>query len=207
MKKSGAILSFTKMNNEIFTIGYSTFSLEVFLNTLKKYRINAVADVRSQPYSKFKPEFNHETLKKELSKNNIAYVFLGEECGARVNNPKCYIDGKVSYDLVAQTPKFKNGLERIKKGMKKYNIVLMCAEKDPITCHRAILVCRNLQSAGIKIKHILSNGRVEKHKNSEQRLLSLFNLNHPELFRSDEQRLNDAYSQQADKIAYKIAEP
>jgi uncharacterized protein (DUF488 family) len=195
------------MNNEIFTIGYSTFSLEVFINTLQKYKINALADVRSQPYSQFKPEFNRETLKEELSKNNIAYVFLGDECGARVDNPKCYVDGKVSYDLVAQTPNFQKGLERIKKGMEKYNIVLMCAEKDPITCHRTILVCRHLQFSGIKIKHILSDGKVEEHKDSEHRLLMLFNLNHPELFRSDEQRLNDAYSRQGKKIAYQIAQP
>lgn len=207
MKKSGATLSLAKMNNEIFTIGYSTFSLDVFINTLKKFQINAVADVRSQPYSQFKPEFNRDCLKEELSKNNIAYVFLGEECGARVDDQKCYVNGKVNYDLVAQNQKFKNGIERIKKGMEKYNIVIMCAEKDPITCHRTILVCRNLQFDGVTIKHILSNGRVEEHKDSEQRLLRLFKLNHPDMFRSDEQRLNDAYSLQGEKIAYETAEP
>lgn len=195
------------MNKEIFTIGYSSFSLKVFLNTLKKYKITAVADVRSQPYSQFKPEFNRENLKEELYKNNIAYAFLGEECGARVDDPKCYIDGKVNYELVAKNPTFKKGLERIIKGMEKFSIALMCAEKDPITCHRTILVCRNLQSAGVEIKHILSNGRVEKHKDSEQRLMRLFNLNHPDMFRSEEQRLEDAYSLQGEKIAYEIAEP
>lgn len=206
MRKSDATLSVTKMNKEIFTIGYSSFSLEVFLNTLKKYKITAVADVRSRPYSQFKPEFNRESFKEKLSKENIAYVFLGEECGARVDDPECYINGKVNYDLVAQNQKFKNGIERIKKGMEKHNIVLMCAEKDPITCHRTILVCRNLQSAGVKIKHILSNGKIEKHKDSEHRLLRLFKLNHPEMYRSDEQRLNDAYSRQGEKIAYETAE-
>lgn len=195
------------MNKELFTIGYSSFSLKVFLNTLKKYKITAVADVRSQPYSQFKPEFNRENLKEELYKNNIAYAFLGEECGARVDDPKCYIDGKVNYELVAKNPTFKKGLERIIKGMEKFSIALMCAEKDPITCHRTILVCRNLQSAGVEIKHILSNGRVEKHKDSEQRLMRLFNLNHPDMFRSEEQRLEDAYSLQGEKIAYEIAEP
>jgi uncharacterized protein (DUF488 family) len=195
------------MNKDIFTIGYSSFSLEVFIKTLKKYKITAVADVRSQSYSQFKQEFNRENLKEKLSKSNIAYVFLGEECGARVDDQNCYIDGKVNYDLVGQNQKFKSGLERIKKGMEKYNIVLMCAEKDPITCHRTILVCRNLQFAGIQIKHILSNGRFENHKDSEQRLLRLFNFSQPDMFRSDEQRLNDAYSRQAEKIAYEIAEP
>lgn len=196
-----------KMNKNIFTIGYSSFSLEAFIETLKKYKISAVADVRSTPYSQFKPEFNRESLKEELSKNNIAYVFLGEECGARVNDPNCYINGKVDYDLVAKSQKFKVGIERIKRGMEKYKIVLMCAEKDPITCHRTILICRNLHYASIQINHILSDGRCENHKDSELRLLKLFNLSDPDLFRSDEQRLNDAYSRQGEKIAYEIAEP
>ena len=196
-----------KMSKNIFTIGYSSFSLEAFIETLKKYKISAVADVRSTPYSQFKPEFNRESLKEELSKNNIAYVFLGEECGARVNDPNCYINGKVDYDLVAKSQKFKVGIERIKRGMEKYNIVLMCAEKDPITCHRTILICRNLHYASIQINHILSDGRCENHKDSELRLLKLFNLSDPDLFRSDEQRLNDAYSRQGEKIAYEIAEP
>lgn len=196
-----------KMSKNIFTIGYSSFSLEAFIETLKKYKISAVADVRSTPYSQFKPEFNRESLKEELSKNNIAYVFLGEECGARVNDPNCYINGKVDYDLVAKSQKFKAGIERIKRGMEKYKIVLMCAEKDPITCHRTILICRNLHYASVQINHILSDGRCENHKDSELRLLKLFNLSDPDLFRSDEQRLNDAYSRQGEKIAYEIAEP
>jgi len=207
LKKSDVILSVKTMNKEIFTIGYSSFSLEVFISTLKQYKIEAVADVRSQPYSQFKPEFNREVLKEVLSKNKIAYVFLGEECGARLDDPKCYINGKVNYDLVAQNQIFQNGLERIKKGMEKFQIVLMCAEKDPITCHRAILVSRNLQAEGVKIKHILSNGKIENHEDSEKRLLMLFKFNHPDMFRSDKQRLADAYTQQGEKIAYEVTEP
>ena len=148
-----------------------------------------------------------KTSKGELNKSNIAYVFLGEECGARINDPKCFTDGKVDYRLVAKNARFNEGLERIKKGLEKFSIALMCAEKDPITCHRAILVCRSLLSADIDINHILSNGSVEKHKDSEQRLMGLFDLNHPDMFHSEEQRLEDAYSRQGEKIAYEIADP
>lgn len=195
------LLSVIEMNKEIFTIGYSSFLLEVFLNTLIKYNITAIADVRSQPYSQFKPEFNRENLKEKLSKYNIAYVFLGEECGARIDDQKFYTNGKVDFSLVAKNPIFKKGLDRIKKGMEKFIIALMCTEKDPITCHRTILVCRNLLSAGIDIKHILSNGRVEEHKESEQRLMRLFNLNNQDMFRSEKQRIEYAYSRQGEKIA------
>lgn len=193
--------------NELFTIGYSTHSLETFLRSMKKFKISAVADVRSSPYSKFKPEFNREIFEKFLQKHNIAYVFLGDYCGARVEDPFCYVNGKVNYNLVSKNTKFKEGLERIKKGMENYRVALMCAEKDPITCHRTILICRNIVSEKINIKHILSNGNVEEHKDSEYRLLKLYNLNNPELFRNEQQRLDEAYSRQGEKIAYEIAEP
>lgn len=195
------------MSNELFTIGYSPHIPNSFLCILKKYKITAVADVRSSPYSQFKPEFNKDQLTEFLKKNGIAYVFLGDVCGARVEDHSCYVNGKVDYALVAENQKFKEGLKRIINGMEKFRIALMCAEKDPITCHRTILICRNLTSRGINIKHILSNGRIEDHKDSEQRLLKLFMLNHPDMFRSEQQRLDDAYSRQGEKIAYEVAEP
>ncbi|RWX50791.1 hypothetical protein VU01_12634, partial [Candidatus Electrothrix marina] len=111
------------------------------------------------------------------------------------------------YNLVAKNQKFRAGLGRIKRGMEKFNIVLMCAEKDPITCHRTILICRNLASRGINIRHILSNGSIESHKDSELRLLKLYKLNHPDMFRSEQQRLDDAYMRQGKKIAYELSEP
>lgn len=200
-------MSVIAMANEIFTIGYSSFSLAEFQNTLKKHKITAIGDVRSLPYSQFKPEFNRENLEEELSKNDITYVFLGEECGARVAEPGCYTEGKVNFKLVAEHPLFKEGLARIKKGLKQFNIALMCAEKDPITCHRTILICRNLLPAKIAIKHILGDGRVELHSASEQRLMRLFDLHHPDMFRSEAQRLEDAYARQGEKIAYGNSDP
>ncbi len=195
------------MGNVLFTIGYSPHILDSFLRVLNKHKITAVADVRSSPYSQFKPEFNKENLSRFLNKHGIAYVFLGDLCGARVEDPSCYVNGKVDFTLVAESPKFKEGLKRITKGMEKYRIALMCAEKDPITCHRTILICRNLSDRGINIKHIMSNWITEDHKDSEQRLLKIFGLNQPEMFRSEQQRLNDAYMRQGEKIAYETAEP
>ena len=190
----------------IYTIGYSSFEVDSFVETLKKYKIDAIVDVRSSPYSQYKPEFNRESLRDSLKKNNIAYVFLGEECGARIKDHSCYINGKVDYALVAKTNLFKKGMQRLLNGAQKYTLALMCAEKDPITCHRTILICRNLQNEGVDIRHILENGDIELHKDSEQRLLKIFKLNQPELFRSEQQRLDDAYTRQGEKIAYETAE-
>ena len=193
--------------NELFTIGYSPHTLESFLMALNKYKINALADVRSSPYSQFKPEFNRPSLGSFLKTNKISYVFLGDLCGARVEDPSCYVNGKVNYSLVAKNSKFKEGINRIKKGMQSYTIALMCAEKDPITCHRTILICRNLDSPEINIKHILSNGKIEEHKESEHRLMKTFNLNQPDFFKNEQQRLEDAYIRQGEKIAHETGEP
>ncbi len=158
---------------KIFTIGHSNHSLEQFLDLLNQHQITALGDVRSHPYSRYLPHFNQDSLKESLKKNKISYVFLGEDLGARTNNLSCYINGKAVYELIANTAQFKQGLERIYQGSKQYKIALMCAEQDPITCHRAILVCRHLQHKGLEIQHILKNGELENHSDLEQRLLEL----------------------------------
>ena len=188
--------------NDLFTIGYSSYEFESFLKVLQQLHISAVVDVRSSPYSQFKPDFNKELLRTALRKHNIEYVFLGDYCGARVKDRSCYRNGKVDFNIVATTDNFQAGIFRIKSGAKKYTLALMCAEKDPITCHRFVLICKNLLDENFNIIHILDNGKSENQNESELRLLKLHKLNHPELFRTAIQRLDDAYNRQADKIAY-----
>ena len=86
------------VDNEIYSIGYSSFTVADFIRAIASYRIDVVADVRSQPYSRYRPEFNRETLKHILKQNGIAYVFLGDQCGARIQAPECYVNGKVSFE-------------------------------------------------------------------------------------------------------------
>jgi len=186
----------------LYTIGYSCFTIGNFIDVLKKHGISALVDVRSQPYSKYKPEFNKDNLKLELNNSGIEYVFLGKELGARTDEPECKINGKVSYDRLAEHEAFKNGLCRIKKVMKKFQVALMCAEKDPITCHRTILISKNIKSENIVIQHILADGNLEEHSMSEIRLMKLYGLEQQDLFSSFEDRLTKAYDKQANIIAY-----
>lgn len=189
---------------EIYTIGYSKFNIKDFIDTLKKNSINAIADVRSSPFSKFKPEFNKDNLAKELNKLNIRYVFLGDYCGARVNDESCYINGKADYKLISKSKKFQEGLKRIRNGVQKYRIALMCAESDPITCHRDILICRNLKSPDLKIKHIINADKIELNEESEKRLIDLFKLNQNELFNDRKDLIEEAYNKQSLIIAYNL---
>lgn len=168
---------------QIFTVGHSNHSTEKFLNLLKQHGVTAVADVRSFPTSRRFPHFNQSALRKSLGAEEISYVFLGDQLGARPKDPECYVEGKAHYKLIAETEAFSVGLERIFNGAKHHQIALMCAERDPITCHRAILVCKHLKDAGLDIKHILKNGDLEPHEHLEQRLLKLHSLSEalPEL--------------------------
>lgn len=161
---------------QIFTVGHSNHSLEKFLNLLKQHGVTAIADVRSSPFSRRFPHFNQAPLRNSLSSEDISYVFLGEQLGARPKDPECYVEGKALYELIAATQAFTTGLERIFKGAKHHQIALMCAEQDPITCHRAILVCKHLRNTGLDVKHILKTGDLESHEHLEQRLLKLHNL-------------------------------
>ena len=161
---------------QIFTVGHSNHSVEKFLNLLKQNGVSAIADVRSSPFSRHLPHFNQSFLRKSLASEGVAYVFLGEELGARSKNPECYVEGKARYELIAATEEFAMGLDRILKGVKHHQIALMCAEQDPITCHRAILVCKHLKDAGLDIQHILKTGDLESHEHLEQRLLKLHGL-------------------------------
>ena len=185
----------------IFTIGHSTRNLEEFLSLLKQNGIDAVADVRSSPFSRHMPHFNREPLRRALVSNGIQYVFLGEELGARRQEDECYVEGVAKYELIESTKAFASGLERIRSGAHKFRVALMCSEKDPITCHRTILVGRALKNE-YELRHIVSMDNVLTQSELETSLLLKWDLAHPELFEQPEDLLKRAYQKQSDVIAY-----
>src|ERR1700674_3398382 len=151
------------MQEVIFTIGHSTHPQKRFIALLLQHGITALCDVRSKPYSRVNPQFNREELKESLRERCIKYVFLGKELGARSEDPMCYENGKVQYDRLAHTDLFRRGLERVQNGMKDYRLALMCAEKEPLECHRTILIARHLADLGFDVQHIHADGRLESH--------------------------------------------
>ncbi len=196
------------MQNTVFTIGHSTHPQERFVALLRQHAITAVCDVRSKPYSRMNPQFNREKLKETLLAQGIEYRFLGKELGARSDDPNCYENGKVQYDRLAETELFKNGLKRVLRGLRDdFRIALMCAEKEPLECHRTILVARHLVALGVAIEHILADGSLESHDAALSRLARMINLREPDLVHSREQLLADAYRKQGERIAYEIVEP
>lgn len=191
---------------QLFTIGHSTHPQTKFLELLIHHRITALCDVRSTPYSRSNPQFNRDCLKAYLRLHLIEYVFLGKELGARSNDPFCYEHGKVQYDRLAQTDLFRHGLERVEKGAQKYRVALMCAEKEPLECHRTILVARHLVERGVTVHHIHEDGELEAHPDALRRLAQMFNLRCDEhdMFCSPNEMWNQAYRLQENRIAYAL---
>jgi len=162
-----------------------------------------VADVRSVPYSQHTPQFNKEVLVKALKTKGIQYVFLGKELGARTEDLSCYEHGKVVFDRLRNTNLFKTGIERLLKGLEKgYRIAIMCSEKDPLGCHRFVLVSRSLQKTGCQVLHILSDGSLESQEQACQRLMELLKLEVRPLFDVPETVEEEAFRKQGEKIAF-----
>jgi uncharacterized protein (DUF488 family) len=191
------------MTSPVYTIGHSTHSIERLIELLQSHSISALCDVRSQPYSRVNPQFNRETLKEALRNADIKYVFLGKELGARSEDKSCYRNGQVQYDLLAQTKLFEEGIKRVKDGARDYRIALMCAEKEPLDCHRTILVARKLCDEGLTVKHILYDGQIEEHAHAIGRLVGQLRLPGADMFREEEEVISDAYARQGSQIAYR----
>jgi uncharacterized protein (DUF488 family) len=188
------------MQNKLFTIGHSTHTMSRLIALLKLHEVSALCDVRSQPYSRINPHFNREPLKESLKEAGIVYVFLGSELGARTSDKSCYEDGRVKYERIARTRLFSKGLDRIEDGLNKYQISLMCAEKEPLNCHRTILVARQLELRGIPVAHIHSDGTLETNAHAIDRLIRVLSL--PDMFLPQNELIAEAYRLQEDRIAY-----
>jgi uncharacterized protein (DUF488 family) len=186
----------------VFTIGHSTHAQSVFIALLRQYDITALADVRSAPFSRFARHFNKNTLAKDVKTDGIKYVFLGRELGARSNDPSLYDRGRVRYARLAETDLFKRGIARVVHGAEDNRIALMCAEKEPLECHRTPLVARALCERGLDVMHILADGTLEPHEAAMDRLLELTGSPREDLFLTRQDLIADALAKQEEKIAY-----
>jgi len=186
----------------IFTVGHSDHSPEDFVDLLQRHGIEAIADVRSAPFSRRFPAFNKESLRNILAKNSISYVFLGKELGARPADSSCFRDGRADFDLIARSEAFRNGMARLLKGASRMRIALLCAEKEPLQCHRCILAGRVLAEQGEDVVHILADGSTERHEETMRRLLALYGKTEDDLFLSQQELVRLVCGMQERKMAY-----
>ena len=186
----------------VLTIGHSNHPLAVFVALLQRHGVTTLADVRSAPYSRFNPHFNRKRLQSALQAHGIAYVFLGHALGGRPDDPACYEDGRVRYDRLAQTSLYREGLERVVENARSERIALMCAEKEPLDCHRTLLVGRSLVERGMGVAHILADGALESHDETMDRLLDSLKLPKGDLLQSRRKLIEEALALKERRIAY-----
>lgn len=140
----------------IYTIGYGARDIEAFIATLKAHDIEFLVDVRSKPYSRYKPDFSRQQLEAHLQTHGIRYVFMGDTLGGRPTDPSCYdADGRVDYAAVARQPFYHEGIARLQKASSQgLAITIMCSEGKPENCHRSHLIARTLTDMSIEVTHI-----------------------------------------------------
>jgi uncharacterized protein (DUF488 family) len=187
---------------DLFTIGHSNLAADRFVDLLKNAGVTAIADVRSVPFSRWCPWFSRQALAERLAQEGIAYLAMGDALGGRPRDPRLYRDGAADYEAMAATSEFRAGLAQVREAMARQRVCLMCAEREPLECHRGLLIARALAEQGIAPGHILNDGTIEPHAATEQRLLALTGGGE-DLFRDHAARLAEAYRQRARGIAAK----
>ncbi len=192
----------------LFTIGYSGLDMPGFVALLRASAVDVVCDVRSTPFSTYKPDFTRGPFRGHLNRAQIKYVFLGDRLGARPKDRSVYVAGQATYDRIAATADFRVGLDRVRDGTRTLTLALVCSERDPIECHRAVLVCRHLGDLRSDIAHIHTDGSVEDQAAFDVRLVAHHGLTPPPLLAKPgdwEAAVATAYDRQAAAIAYREA--
>lgn len=192
--------------NAIYTVGYSGYYYPTDLvDALKNYGIDVVVDVRSSPFSAGMPQYNRDNIERIFKNNKIHYRNYSREFGARQTDHRFYRDGRLDFPTFTASEQFNEGVEKIKKALSMgYTPCLMCAEKDPINCHRAIMITRALHDSGYSIIHLLPNGEIESQLDIESQLINCLDMF--DRLALDEQHIVEvAYKKKNDEIGYKEA--
>jgi uncharacterized protein (DUF488 family) len=190
---------------DLFSIGHSNIPAERFVGMLHDAGLNAVADVRSVPASRRFPWFSAKNLAVRLRHDGILYIPFGDSLGGRPSEPSLYRDGAADYEKMAKQPEFRAGLDRLLIVAKQWRVCLMCAEREPLDCHRCLLVSRALAERGLAVGHILHDGTIEPHTATEQRLLAASGPDSDLFIAGQSERLAAAYRRRCRSVAYRAA--
>ena len=184
----------------VYTVGYVSYRPEELISTLRSFGVSCLVDVRSNPHSAYYTDFNAETFSRQVERAGMQYRNYAREFGARQEDPRYYHpEGYLDFSLFTRSAAFEEGVEKLRRGMALgYVFALMCAEKDPMNCHRAIMIGRALKDRGFPVHHILYPDRIETQEELEQRAigdqLSFF---------PPEQRIEEFYREQNRRIGFR----
>jgi uncharacterized protein (DUF488 family) len=135
--------------------------------------VTCVADVRSHPFSQRHPQFNRPDLDAELALHGIRYVFLGDALGGRPADDTVYDPGgRVDYERARMTATFRQGIDQLVQGARASAVAMLCAEEDPLDCHRGLMITPALVGRGVEPLHLRGDGSTETTAAMEARLLA-----------------------------------
>lgn len=187
---------------DLFSIGHSNIAAERFIGMLRGAGVDAVADVRSIPFSRRFPWFSARSLAARLQQQGMPYLAFGDALGGRPREVDLYRDGIADYEAMAKRGEFRAGLDRLLDFAARHRLCLMCAEREPLDCHRCLLVARALVERGLAVGHVLHDGTIEPHQATEARLLAESGAD--DLFVTGQnERLAAAYRRRARAVAYR----
>ena len=190
---------------QVHTAGHSTMDQESLMDLLECNRTQMVADVRSTPYSRRVPWFNREKLAEALTKRGMDYLYMGDQLGGRPKKDRLYNhEGRADYRRMALEKTFREGVRQLSQAAAERRVTLLCTERDPLQCHRALLVAHALEQAGVPVVHILGNGNKATHEKLMDQLLRMYNT--PRLEAADmtrRQAVEQAMERQAARVAYR----
>jgi uncharacterized protein (DUF488 family) len=145
----------------VLTIGYGSRDPNSFGDLIKSFDPEYLLDVRSRPYSRYQPLYGRERLSKLLGAVGVRYVFFGDTLGGQPPEPEVYLNGRVDYTRVRETPRFQHGISRVYRGWSSAcRLLLMCSEQRPENCHRSKLITPALLELGVPVQHISESGEL-----------------------------------------------
>ena len=161
---------------KVYSIGYGMRSQEGFINTLNMVSADTVVDIRSTPRSRLTPQFDADTIYEALEAKGIDYFLAGDRLGGRPQDLSLYsASGQVDWEALRRDDSYREGIEAIEKLAREGHVVaVVCAEGDPLYCHRFGTVSRTLAEDGMDVRHILQNGETIAHSELEARLVTRY---------------------------------
>jgi uncharacterized protein (DUF488 family) len=188
---------------DLYSIGHSNIPADRFIGMLRSAGVGAIADVRSTPASRHFPWFSAKRLQARLQQEGMGYLPFGAALGGRPRDPSLYRDGVADFEAMAKWPEFQAGLQALMDMAARRCACLMCTEREPLACHRCLLVARALAEHGLAVGHVLHDGAVEPHAATEQRLVELDGSEADLFVTGQSERLAAAYRRRARAVAYR----
>lgn len=148
----------------IFSVGYGNRTLKKFIEILQKNEIQLLVDVRTNPISRWKPEFNKKAFEITLTEFGIQYIHK-PQLGGKEKNQEFYTNGKLDYDKLRKSIPYLQGLEYLERGIEfGCRMAVMCSELDFQDCHRYTLIGDDMKRRGWEVLHIDKQGELQPHQ-------------------------------------------